>query len=103
MTHTHTVKAQLGAPPTAVFRALTDPAQLTTWFAEHAEVSLADGRYEFWGRYTPDGKPGRQRLLAVDPDRLLAFAWQRGGEEHRVDITLAPHGDNGTELTVVES
>ena len=42
------------APPEAVHAALTDAAALRVWLAEHAEVALPD-RYEFWGRYTPDG------------------------------------------------
>ena len=53
------------APPEAVYAALTDAAALRVWLAEHAEVALPD-RYEFWGRYTPDGAEPHQRLLHAD-------------------------------------
>ena len=29
--------------------ALTDNAALAAWYAEHADVDLAAGRYDFWG------------------------------------------------------
>src|SRR5215468_10849801 len=42
------------APVKEVHHALTDAAALRVWLAEHAEVDLPH-RYEFWGRYTPEG------------------------------------------------
>jgi uncharacterized protein YndB with AHSA1/START domain len=90
-----------GAAPDRVYEALTDPKQLEVWFAEHAEVSLAEGRYEFWGRYTPDGQPGRQRLLDAAPGQRLRLAWRLDGGERTVDIALAP-SEGGTEVTVTE-
>jgi uncharacterized protein YndB with AHSA1/START domain len=46
------LRAVVPAPPKVVYEALTDPAALRVWLAEHAEVDLP-GRYEFWGRFTP--------------------------------------------------
>jgi uncharacterized protein YndB with AHSA1/START domain len=54
MTEPLILRARLAAPVAEVRRALTDPAALRVWLAEHAEVDLPH-RYEFWGRYTPDG------------------------------------------------
>ena len=48
------LRAAVPAPPKVVYEALTDPAALRVWLAEHAEVDLP-GKYEFWGRFTPDG------------------------------------------------
>ncbi len=45
--------------------ALTDATALRTWLAEYAEVDLPE-RYEFWGRYTPEGDVPHQRPLHVD-------------------------------------
>ncbi|HKQ41455.1 MAG TPA: SRPBCC domain-containing protein, partial [Pseudonocardia sp.] len=53
------VRAVVPAAPKVVHEALTDPAALRVWLAEHAEVDLPD-RYEFWGRYTPDGAAPHQ-------------------------------------------
>lgn len=98
-----TRRIHIAAPPAAVFRALTDPAALVVWLDEHADVSLAEGRYDFWGRYSLAGERGRKRLLAHEPDRRLRFAWQIGGEEMEQDFALQPEGDAGTLLTLTNS
>jgi len=98
-----TLRARIAAPPGAVYRALTDPAALRTWLTEHAEVSLPEGRFEFWGRSTPKGQPGRQRLLAAEPDRLLRLAWLLDGDETTTEILLEPDGRDGTVLTLTQT
>jgi uncharacterized protein YndB with AHSA1/START domain len=88
------MSAVMPAPPEAVHAALTDAAALRVWLAEHAEVALPD-RYEFWGRYTPDGAEPHQRVLHAD-ERSLRFAWTVDGVETTVGITLTDHGpDHG--------
>ena len=59
------LRAVVPAPPKVVYEALTDPAALRVWLAEHADVDLP-GTYEFWGRFTPDGAEPHQRVLYVD-------------------------------------
>jgi uncharacterized protein YndB with AHSA1/START domain len=86
-----------------VYRALTDPAALRTWLAEHAEVSLPEGRFAFWGRSTPKGQPGRQRLLAAEPERLLRLAWLLDGDETTTEIRLEPDGPDDTVLTLTQT
>ncbi len=51
MTQSPMTAVRIQAPLKTVFHALTDPAEMRVWFAEHAEVDLPS-RYEFWGRYT---------------------------------------------------
>jgi uncharacterized protein YndB with AHSA1/START domain len=92
--------AHIAAPPSAVYRALTDADAVTTWLAEHADVAPADGRFEFWGRHTPQGERGRQRLLEARPDEALAFAWTLDGTETTVRIALEPAGEGRTRLTL---
>ena len=94
------LRAAMPAPPEAVYAALTDPAALRVWLAEHAEVALPD-RYEFWGRYTPDGAEPHQRLLHAD-ERTLRFAWTVDGVETTVSLELA-EDDSGTLLTLSQS
>jgi uncharacterized protein YndB with AHSA1/START domain len=103
MSDVFTLRARLAAPPAAVYRALTDPAELRAWLAEHAEVSLPDGHFEFWGRSVPGGERGRQRLLAAEPDRLLRFAWKPAGDETTAEIRLEPRGPDETALTLTQS
>jgi uncharacterized protein YndB with AHSA1/START domain len=90
----------LSADPPTVYRALTDPAALESWLAEHADVDLDAGRYEFWGRHTPDGARGRQRLVAAEPDRLVRFTWTLQGAETTVDFALEPGKEGGTRLVI---
>ena len=47
-------RVRLQAPVPDLWRALTDEAALRIWLAEHVTVDLPE-RFEFWGRYTPDG------------------------------------------------
>jgi uncharacterized protein YndB with AHSA1/START domain len=104
------LRAVMPAPPEAVHAALTDAAALRVWLAEHAEVALPD-RYEFWGRYTPDGAEPHQRVLHAD-ERTLRLAWTVDGVETTVELTLtenepeheAEHEDaGGTLLTLTQS
>ncbi|MCX4474165.1 hypothetical protein C5N14_04870 [Micromonospora sp. MW-13] len=100
MTEPMILRARLAAPVAAVHRALTDPAELRVWLAEHAEVELPD-RYAFWGRYTPEGDAPHQRLLHVD-ERVLRFAWLLDGVETTTEIALEPEGES-TILTLRQS
>ena len=94
------LRAVVPAPPKIVYEALTDPAALRVWLAEHAAVELPD-RYEFWGRYTPDGAEPHQRVLHAD-ERTIRFAWTVDGVEATVQFELAEDED-GTLVTLSHS
>ena len=94
------LRAVLAAPPGTVYEALTDPAALRVWLAEHAEVDLP-GRYEFWGRYTPDGAEPHQRVLHAD-ERTIRFAWTIEGVETTVEFELAEDA-GGTLVTLSQT
>jgi uncharacterized protein YndB with AHSA1/START domain len=67
-------------------------------------VALPD-RYEFWGRYTPDGAEPHQRVLHAG-ERTLRLAWTVDGVETRVEFTLtenAAEDAGGTLLTLTQS
>jgi uncharacterized protein YndB with AHSA1/START domain len=95
----------LAAPAEAVWRALTDPGALATWFwperfGTKAEVDLRVG-----GRYRIDG-PGAGmaaagEYVAVDAPTRLVFTWRWDGEpdETLVTYTLTSLGA-ATELVV---
>ena len=92
----------MDADPDTVFKALTDGDELCDWFAESAEVDLAQRRYEFWGRYTPQGDRARQTLTAHEPGRSLGFSWGFDGGESTVDLTLSPEAE-GTLVSVTHT
>lgn len=95
------IRARLAAPIDAVRRALTEPAQLRAWFAEHAEVELPN-RFAFWGRYTPEGDAPHQRLLHVD-DTTLRFNWLLDGVDTTTELSLAATAPDATLLTLTQS
>jgi uncharacterized protein YndB with AHSA1/START domain len=93
----------LSAPPAAVFAALTEPAALAAWFAEHVDIDLrAGGRFAFHGRYTL-GTPGPREALQVvrscEPPRTLGVDWPIDGVRTTLDFTLDAK-DAGTTLHV---
>jgi uncharacterized protein YndB with AHSA1/START domain len=59
------------------------------------------GKYEFWGRYTPDGAEPHQRVLHVD-ERTIRFAWTVDGVETTAQFELAEDED-GTLVTLSQS
>lgn len=100
-----TIQAEMiiAAAPHQVFDALTQADELMQWFVEHAAVSQAEKRYDFWGHLTP-GAPmpeeGHHRLLAWEADRSLAFTWLMRGAETSVAITLEPQ-EQATRLHLI--
>ncbi|MFC9252465.1 SRPBCC family protein [Amycolatopsis thailandensis] len=100
MTEPTRFQVRVRAPIDEVWHALLDPGTLRTWLSEYAEVELPS-RYEFWGRYTPDGDVPRQRLLVAE-DHVLRFAWTVAGTETVVEFKLAEDGDS-TSLSFSQS
>lgn len=90
------ISIEVAADCATVFRALTQSAALQAWFAEHADVDLTAGRYDFWGRHTP-GNPtpeeGRHQIVRLEPDRELAIEWRAGTQDYVVAVSLTPVSD----------
>ncbi|GHH51741.1 SRPBCC family protein [Lentzea cavernae] len=82
---TGVVRVRTSADPARVHRALTTADDLRVWLAEHADVDLEQGVYEFWGRYTPDGERGRQKLLETTPS-AVRFSWLLKGTEYTIEL-----------------
>lgn len=95
----------IAATAERVFRALTESAALAAWFAEYADVSVAEGRYDFWGRYTPEAPGragGRHSLLSARENQQLAFSWGLRGDETTVEIELFERAGT-TKITVTHT
>ena len=100
----HRIRASitLDAAPADVYEALTRAEDLCVWFCEHADVSPAEKRYDFWGRHTPevpDRAAGRHAILAHEPPHRLVYAWPLRGGDSRVTLTAVASG-SGSTLTV---
>jgi uncharacterized protein YndB with AHSA1/START domain len=94
------LRAVVPASPKVTYEALTDPAALRVWLAEHADVELP-GKYEFWGRFTPDGAQPHQRVLHVD-ERTIRFAWTVEGVETTAQFEV-DEDEDGTLVTLSQT
>jgi uncharacterized protein YndB with AHSA1/START domain len=100
---THTRSWTLSATPDQAFRALTNPAELTQWFAEEVQIEpTANGVYRFWGRYTlgtPAHDAARQTITRFEPNSALAFTWPINDVDTEVTFALEK-AEKGTKLTI---
>ena len=98
----------LKASPERVWRAITDPAELTRWFGHEAEVDLRPGgdASMYWrehGRFA-------MRIEVVEAPRRLVWSWVHepnvdfeDAPATRVEWTLTPREGGGTRLALRET
>ncbi len=96
---------EIAAPPAKVFRALTQPLELTRWMLESATLTLRAGT-PYWFTW-PGGFHLEGRVLEVKAGRSFALTWPQGTPrkplgETRVRFTLRPKG-KGCVLRMVHS
>ncbi|MEV6156116.1 SRPBCC family protein [Nonomuraea sp. NPDC052129] len=83
-------------PIERVWRAVTEPGELTHWFPQNVTMDAREGgKIEFSGDPHMDSITGT--ILVWDPPRCFAFTW--GGDELRLE--LAPDGAGGCTFTLV--
>jgi uncharacterized protein YndB with AHSA1/START domain len=105
---------RINAPPAAVYRAWTEPALLTQWFAPlpyttpHAELDVRPGGSSLVVMRGPDGvdMPNRGVYLEVVPNQRLVFtdaftsAWEPSGKAFMtVTLTFEAEADGMTRYT----
>jgi uncharacterized protein YndB with AHSA1/START domain len=108
---------RIPAPPASVYRAWLDPELIRRWFApstfavtEAAVDERIGGRHSVHQRDEDGNDVGgfESRLLELEPDRRIVFAWGFVGpdrvpdpaHESQLTIELRPVGDDSTELTL---
>lgn len=89
---------RLPHPPAKVWRALTEPEHLATWFPTSVEGELAAGSTLRFGFKQMQAPPFDGTMLAFDPPTLMELIW---GDE-RLRFELAP-ATGGTLLTFTAS
>jgi uncharacterized protein YndB with AHSA1/START domain len=101
MTATIERRLELDQSPADIWRALTDPTEVTGWFGDSAELSPSPGSDGWFGW----AKHGRfaMRVEAFEPPRRFAWRWAREAgkrldetDSTLVEWTLIPRGDGGT-------
>ncbi|MFI6101512.1 SRPBCC domain-containing protein [Lentzea sp. NPDC051213] len=85
------VRVRTTAPAERIHQALTRAEELQVWLAEHAHVDLEQGTFEFWGRYTPEGERGRQKLLGTG-DKSVQFSWFLHGTDYTIELGVEQRG-----------
>jgi uncharacterized protein YndB with AHSA1/START domain len=99
---------EFDAPPARVWRAITDPFEIASWFGDSAELDLRPGGS---GRFGWE-KHGNfaVRVEVVDPPVKLAWRWAKDcdvdvdeGVSTSVEWVLKERADGGTVLELTES
>ena len=95
------------APVEVVWRTITEPDQLSQWFADRVDLVIEPGAHGFM-EFGDQGGP--VVVEAVDPPVRFSVRWNypRGqepvaGNSMLVEFTLTPEGGERTRLRVVES
>jgi uncharacterized protein YndB with AHSA1/START domain len=82
---------EIAASPAKVFRALTQPVEITKWMLESATISLRPDT-EYWFTW-PGGYHHEGRVLSVKHGRSIALSWPQG-------TPRKPLGDTKVQFTV---
>jgi uncharacterized protein YndB with AHSA1/START domain len=85
-------------PVERVWRSITVPEEMASWFPSTVEVDLREGGAM---RFTFDphlAEPMDGRVVELDPPKVFAFLWGKD----LLRLELAPEGD-GTRLTLIQT
>jgi uncharacterized protein YndB with AHSA1/START domain len=100
-------EVMIAAPAEVVWRTITEPDQISLWFADRAELELKPGGH---GYMTFGDQGGPVVVEVVEPPTRFSFRWNHPAGEEPVDgnsmlveFTLIPEGAERTRLRVVES
>ncbi|HZL99566.1 MAG TPA: SRPBCC domain-containing protein [Planctomycetota bacterium] len=95
---------ELQHSPAKVWRALTDPVLLTEWLLPVVGLSLEPGAAFTFKTQAYPGWDGTVncRMLEIEAQRKLSYAWSVPGLDTVVTFTLTPTA-SGTRLSLVQS
>jgi uncharacterized protein YndB with AHSA1/START domain len=101
------------APVELVWRTITEPDQISRWFADRVSLDLrpgGHGSFVFEERATTRAATVPLVVEVVDPPHRFAFRWAHPdgdspapGNSVLVEMTLAAEGDERTRLRVTET
>jgi uncharacterized protein YndB with AHSA1/START domain len=80
---------RLAHPVENVWRAISEPAELTHWFPADVEVDLRPGGAIRFAFRENEGPPGSGEVTELDPPEVLEYTW----DESVLRFELRPEGD----------
>jgi uncharacterized protein YndB with AHSA1/START domain len=97
----------INAPVEVVWRTVTEPEQMSKWFADRVDLVVEPGARGYMN-FGDQGGP--VVVETVDPPTRFSFRWNHPRDEDPVvgnsmlvEFTLTPEGDDRTRLRVVET
>jgi uncharacterized protein YndB with AHSA1/START domain len=97
----------IDAPVDVVWRTVTEPDQISEWFADRVDLVVEPGAHGYM-QFGDQGGP--VVVEVVEPPFRFSFRWNFptgaepvAGNSMLVEFTLTPEGDERTRLRVVES
>jgi uncharacterized protein YndB with AHSA1/START domain len=103
----------IDAPAEVVWRTITEPEQISRWFADRVTLDLrpgGHGTFGFEARASTKGGTAPLVVEVVEPPHRFAFRWAHPegatpgpGTSVLVDMTLTAEGDERTRLRVTET
>lgn len=108
MTETITKSITIDAPPSVVFRALTDEQELTHWFPNQAVLQARVGGAMEFRFQRPDGEKHTMHgtVLEIIPNKKLSYSWRivNGPDSDEVVTwTLEPVDGAKTRVTLLHT
>ena len=95
------------APAEVVWRTITEPDQMSQWFADRVDLVVEQGARGYM-QFGDQGGP--VVVETVDPPTRFSFRWNHPhneepavGNSMLVEFTLTPEGEERTRLRVIES
>ena len=100
-------EVMIDAPAEVVWRTVTEPDQMSQWFADRVDLVVEPGAHG----YMAFGDQGGPVVVeTVDPPTRFSFRWNHPhgeepvvGNSMLVEFTLTPEDDEHTRLRVVEA
>jgi uncharacterized protein YndB with AHSA1/START domain len=97
----------IDAPAEVVWRTITEPEQISQWFADRVDLVIEPGAHGYLG-FGDQGGP--VVVEAVEPPARFSFRWNHPrdaepapGNSMLVEFSLTPEGDGRTRLRVTET
>jgi uncharacterized protein YndB with AHSA1/START domain len=85
-------------PVERVWRSITVPEEMASWFPSTVEVDLREGGAMHFTFDENLAEPMDGRVVELDPPKVFAFLWGKD----LLRLELAPEGD-GTRLTLIQT